>query len=115
MLSPSERYLWATARAKSNSTDLGYINGFLLSQSGEVVKKMFMAPTTTVGGIANAIKPAPWSDEFAAMTDYPNGYVQMWKMQGKRQTEHGVEYERAEVVAQADIGDGGCCANVIWL
>jgi carboxy-cis,cis-muconate cyclase len=75
---------------------------------------MFMVPTTTTGGWANAISPAFWSDEYAALADTPDGYVQIWKMEGRDETALGIEYSTARAVAQVDIGDGGCCANVIW-
>jgi carboxy-cis,cis-muconate cyclase len=114
MLSKSGRYLWATARAQNNTDNYGYISAFLLSESGAIVKKMFMVPTTTVGGIANAISPAFWSDEYAAMTDVPTGYVEMFKMEGRKETVDGVEYATARPVAKVTIGDKGCCANVIW-
>lgn len=95
MLSRSERYLWATSRAQSNTTYPGYVSAFLLSGEGQIIKRMFMVPTTTVGGWANAISPAPWSDEYAAMADHPTVYVQMFKMEGRQETEHGVEYTTA--------------------
>ena len=71
-----------------------------------------MVPTTTTAGIANAISPAPWSDERAAMTDYHNGYVQVWKMEEK--ATNGTEFGTAKAVAKVDIRDGGCRVNVIW-
>lgn len=114
MLSPDSKYLWATARAQSKSNLTGYISTFLLDSDGVIVKRMFRVPTTTVGGIANAISPAPWGSEWAAMTDVPNGYVQIWKMTGKKEGDHGTEYTSAEAVARVDIADGGCCANAIW-
>jgi carboxy-cis,cis-muconate cyclase len=115
MMSPSGRYVWATARAQRNTQYNGYISCFLLAADGAIIKKMFMVPTTTKGGWANAISPAPWSDEYAAMTDLPNGYVQIWKLDGKTETSNGVEYSTAKAVARVDIGDGGCCANVVWV
>ncbi len=114
MLSPSERYLWATARARRGASNVGYISAYLLDKDGRIVKQMFRIPTTTTGGIANAISPAPFSDEYAAMTDTPTGYVQMFKMEGRKETDDGVEYATARPVARVDIPDGGCCANVIW-
>jgi carboxy-cis,cis-muconate cyclase len=113
MLSPSARYLWATARAY-NSTDYGYISAFLLGDNGAIVKEMFRIPTATISGIANAISPAFWSDEYAAMADTPTGFVQMFKMDGKVETQNGTEYTTAKPIAKVDINDGGCCANVIW-
>ncbi|KAK1750373.1 Lactonase, 7-bladed beta-propeller-domain-containing protein [Echria macrotheca] len=114
MLSPSERYLWATARAQRDTTNHGFISVFLLASDGHIIKEMLRVPTTTVGGWANAISPAIWSDEYAAMTDYPQGYVQMFKLDGKIETEYGIEYTTATPVSKVDIADGGCCANVIW-
>ena len=108
------RYLWATARGKGNDTT-GFVSVFLLGDDGGIVKRMFRVPTTTGGGMANAISPAFWGDEYAAMTDYPNGYVLMWKMEGRRERGDGlVEYTTARAVARVDVGDGGCCANAIW-
>ncbi|KAK5655199.1 hypothetical protein OQA88_6098 [Cercophora sp. LCS_1] len=114
MLSKSEKYLWATARAKRGSSESGWISAFLLADDGRVVKRMFMIPTSTVGGWANAISPAGFSDEYAAMTDYPTGYVEMFKMEGGVETEDGLVYETARSVGKVEIADGGCCANVIW-
>ncbi|KAK3356414.1 Lactonase, 7-bladed beta-propeller-domain-containing protein [Lasiosphaeria hispida] len=114
MLSHSGRYLWATARAQRDKSITGYISAFLLGEDGQIIKRMFQIPTTTVGGWANAISPASWSDEYAAMTDYPEGYVQMFKMEGRQETKDGVEYTTARPVAKVNITDGGCCANVIW-
>ncbi|KAL8383447.1 hypothetical protein RB595_010579 [Gaeumannomyces hyphopodioides] len=114
MLSRSARFLWATARAWVNTTNHGYVNGFLLDREGRVVKHMFQERTTTTGGYANAISPAPFGDEWAAMTDVPSGYVQMWRMTGRAETGLGIEYAGAEAVAKVDIVDGGCCANVVW-
>jgi hypothetical protein len=36
-----------------------------------------MVPTTSINGIANAIAPAPFNDEWVALTDYRIGYVQI--------------------------------------
>ena len=118
MLSPSGRYLWATSRSQAAANQTGQISVFLLADDGAIIKKMFMVNTTTTGGIANAISPAFWSDEYAAMADnsnrVQNGYVQIWKMQGRKETSDGIEYQTAVPVAKADMGDTGCCANVIW-
>jgi carboxy-cis,cis-muconate cyclase len=108
------RYLWATARGKYDNTT-GFVSVFLLGDDGRIVKRMFRVPTTTKGGIANAVSPAFWGEEYAAMTDYPVGYVLMWKMEGRRERADGlVEYTTARDVARVDIGDGECCANAIW-
>ncbi|EAQ84227.1 hypothetical protein CHGG_10631 [Chaetomium globosum CBS 148.51] len=114
MLSASGRYLWASARAKEE-VDTGFVAVFLVGADGGIVKKMFRVPTTTRGGKANAVSPAFWDDEYAAMTDYGEGYVLMWRMEGRRERADGlVEYSTARAVAKVDVKDGGCCANAIW-
>ncbi|KAK4243063.1 Lactonase, 7-bladed beta-propeller-domain-containing protein [Corynascus novoguineensis] len=73
MLSSSGHYLWATARAKHDNAT-GYVSVFILDQAdGHILRRICQVPTTTTGGSANAISPAPWSDAYAAMTDYPKG------------------------------------------
>lgn len=114
MLSRNNRYLWATARGKANSTYGGYISGFLIDNDGSIIKKMFTVPASTTGGPVNSITTAPWDDEWAVVTDAASGYVEMWRMRGGRETEFGLEYNTAEAVARVDISDGGCCGNAIW-
>ncbi|KAK4245747.1 Lactonase, 7-bladed beta-propeller-domain-containing protein [Corynascus novoguineensis] len=95
------RYLWATARARDDDA-VGYVSVFLVGADGGIVERMLRVPTTTRG-------------EYAAMTDYPEGYVLLWKLDGRRERADGlVEYRNAMAVARADVGDGGCCANAIW-
>jgi carboxy-cis,cis-muconate cyclase len=74
---------------------------------------MLRVPTTGGGG-TNHISPAFWSDEYAAMTDFGQGYVQIFKLDGSRDSRDGTEYTTARPVAKVDIADGGCCANAIW-
>lgn len=118
-ISPSNKILWATARAKGNTTDFGYISAFSLDSKGTIIDRLFIVPTTSTGGIANSVSVAPDTDEFVAMTDlkntgrdeggWGNGYVQIWQVKGLDGSA-----PTAKAVAQADIKDGGCCANVIW-
>ncbi|OIW24645.1 3-carboxy-cis,cis-mucoante lactonizing enzyme [Coniochaeta ligniaria NRRL 30616] len=114
MLSQDARYLWVTTRAQVNTKVPGYTSAFLLDDEGAIVKRMFRVPTTTVGGMANMISPAPWGCEWAALTDVGVGYVQIWKMKNKTEGRHGTEYATAEAVARADIADGGCRAVALW-
>ncbi|RYP21037.1 hypothetical protein DL765_002444 [Monosporascus sp. GIB2] len=125
-LSPSGRYLWASTRAHEAS-DVGYLSMFELDTVGAVVSAgqpgwgagpgekgpLFMVPTTTWGGIANGVSPAPWSDGFVAMTDFRTGHVQIWKMTTAK-IGGVMDGVGAAAVARVDIPDGGCCATVIW-
>jgi carboxy-cis,cis-muconate cyclase len=108
MLSSTKQYLWATARAEAKTNLTGYISCFLLDADGAILQRLFMIPTTTVNGIANAVAPAPFSDEWMALADNPTGYVQIWRLGDKGNGTTAVP------VARVDIKDGGCCANAIW-
>lgn len=110
MLSTSSHYLFATARAEQKTNRTGYISCFELDGDGAISQQLFMVPTTTINGIANAVSPAPFDDRWFALTDVGQGYVQIWRIDEVQ----GEEVLTASMVAQVDIKDGGCCANVIW-
>jgi len=67
-----------------------------------------LVETTTSGGAANAVTPAPFSDEFVALTDAEadKGFVQIWKLKS--------EGSLPEVVAELPLRAGRCCANAVW-
>ena len=106
MLSQSNRLLWASARANRGTNVVGYISCFSLDADGRIEKLLFMEPTSTTGGIANQVSPAPFSDQWMALSDNPRGYVEVWQVE-----QTGMW---ARPVAKVEIGDGGCCANAIW-
>jgi carboxy-cis,cis-muconate cyclase len=111
MLSSTEKCLWATARAEAKTNLTGWISCFELNDSGAISKRLFMVPTTTTNGIANAVTPAPFDDQWVALADNPTGYVQIWQLK----TGSGRYTNSTAVrVARVDIPDGGCCANAIW-
>jgi carboxy-cis,cis-muconate cyclase len=116
MLSQSSKYLWASTRLKVNSTGPGssFISCFLLADDGHVVKKMFTMPTSTDAGAPLAITPASWSDEYAAVSYYPGGSIEILKLEGRKETADGVEFETAKAVVKARLAEAGCCANTIW-
>ena len=108
MISPSAKYLWATSRAHKAGTP-GYISAFSISPTtGSIEEQLFLTETTTSGGAANAVAPAPFSDEFVALTDTEKGFVQIWQL---NTCDDGAS---AEVVAEISLPGGGCCANAVW-
>lgn len=109
MLSHSYRLLWASARANRDTDHVGYISCFSLHDDGKIKELLFMEPTSTTGGIANQISPAPFSDEWMALSDFPRGYVEIWQV--RNPDKGGIT---ARPVARVEIRDGGCCANSIW-
>ncbi|KAJ5964107.1 uncharacterized protein N7479_003983 [Penicillium vulpinum] len=102
-LSYSNSYIWATSRSHRSSYP-GYISAFSISETGDILSQLFLTPTTTSGGMANAVAPSTSSDEFVAITDSEKGLIQIWRFTGRR----------TEVVATLDLRDGGCCANAFW-
>ncbi|KAJ5684972.1 hypothetical protein N7536_007591 [Penicillium majusculum] len=102
-LSYSHSYIWATSRSHRSSRS-GYISAFSISETGGILSQLFLTPTTTSGGMANAVAPSTSSDEFVALTDSEKGFIQIWRFTGCW----------TEVVATLDLRDGGCCANAVW-
>lgn len=115
-VTPSGRYLWATTRARDHD-DQGYISAFELTKNGHVKKQLLLVPTTSSGGVANAVTPSDFDDRFVAITDNSIGFVEIWALEdGKHKC------PSAKPVARIDLADqgnarykSGCCANVVWL
>jgi len=112
-ISPNGRYLWATARGRQRST--GYISCFLLDGDGRILKRLFIMATGTTNTTSSSLTTAPWSDEYVVFADAPGGYVEILKLDGREETDMGVEYSSARVVAKLDIEEGACCGNPVWL
>ncbi|KAK5651329.1 hypothetical protein OQA88_12562 [Cercophora sp. LCS_1] len=104
MLSATGKYLWATNRGKVAGTK-GFISAFALKADGEIERQLFIKETATSGGGANAVSPAPWGDEFVALTDAEVGFVEVW----------GFDGTDAKVVSRVDIVGGRCCATAVWV
>lgn len=104
-MSTSGNYLWATSRARP-TTDKGYISVFSLGSDGAIIDQLFLSPTTSSGGSANAVTPSEFSDKYVALTDSATGWVEIWALADDGST--------ASAVAHLDIVDGGCCANAVW-
>ncbi|KAL5346182.1 hypothetical protein ACLOAV_009215 [Pseudogymnoascus australis] len=102
-MSHSKKYLFATTR--SNSFDVtGYIAAFELGPKGNVVRQICLNPTPTSGGHSNAVSPCPWSDEWLALTDDQDGFVEIYRWRD----------EFLGRVAHLDIKEPGFGMNAIW-
>lgn len=102
-LSSSGKYLFATTRSNSHSVT-GYISAFKVGPAGNIEKQLFMNPTPTSGGHSNAVSPCPWSDEWLALTDDQEGFVQIYRWKD----------EYLGRVAHLDIKEPGFGMNAIW-
>ena len=58
----------------------GYISLFQLHNARVIQKKWFTVLKTTINGAVNNIALVKFDDQFAAMTDYDTGYVQIWPL-----------------------------------
>ncbi|KAI8314006.1 Carboxy-cis,cis-muconate cyclase [Colletotrichum sp. SAR11_59] len=102
-LSHSGRYLFATAR--SNSFDVtGYIAAFKLDDNGHIERQICLNPTPTSGGHSNAVSPCDWSDEWLAITDDQEGWIEIYRWHD----------EFLGRVARLRIPEPGFGMNAIW-
>jgi len=102
-LTKSGSHLFATARSNSHSVS-GYISAFRLGPVGNIEKQLFIQPTPTSGGHSNAVSPCDWSDEWLALCDDQEGWVEMYRWKD----------EYLAKVARCDIKAPGAAMNAIW-
>lgn len=102
----SPKYLLAATR--SRTTDIpGYVSAFALdSKTGAITEQLFLTPTTNSGGSANAVSPAPFSEDYFAITDSGSNFIEMWKIDASG------EETAAAPVAYLYLESGP--ANVVW-
>ncbi|POR38475.1 Carboxy-cis,cis-muconate cyclase [Tolypocladium paradoxum] len=102
-LSHSGSYLFASSRA--NSFDLtGYVAAFKLGPSGEIERQICLNPTPTSGGHSNAVAPSDWTDEWVAITDDHEGWLEVYRWQD----------EFLARVARVRVPEPGFGMNAIW-
>ncbi|KAF2654638.1 3-carboxy-cis,cis-mucoante lactonizing enzyme [Lophiostoma macrostomum CBS 122681] len=103
--STSPKYLITGTRSRTTSSS-GYISAFALdASSGAITEQLFLIPSTGSGGSANAVSPAPFGEQYFAITDSGSNFVEVWRID-----EDG---KSAESVAHLDLGNGP--ANVVWV
>lgn len=103
VLSSSGKYLFASSRA--NSFDLtGYVAAFALSSTGAIERQICLNPTPTSGGHSNAVAPCPWTDEWVAITDDQEGWLEIYRWQD----------EFLARVARVRVPEPGFGMNAIW-
>lgn len=101
--SSSGAYLFATSRSNSPSLT-GYIAAFKLGEGGSIERQICLNPTPTSGGHSNAVSPCPWSDEWLAMCDDEQGFVEVYRW----------KEEFLGRVARLDVKEPGFGMNAIW-
>ena len=102
-LSHSSRYLFASSRA--NSFDLtGYVAAFKLGDDGAVERQILLNPTPNSGGHSNAVAPSDWTDEWLAITDDQEGWLEIYRWQD----------EFLARVARVRVPEPGFGMNAIW-
>lgn len=102
-LSHSNNYLFATSRASSTNAT-GYISAFSLGPVGNIIRQLCMNPTPTSGGHSNAVSPCPSSDEWLALTDDQEGWIEIYRWKD----------EWMARVAHCDVKEPGFGMNAIW-
>lgn len=102
-LSHSGDYLFASSRA--NSFDLtGYVAAFKLAPEGFIERQICLNPTPTSGGHSNAVSPSDWCDDWVAITDDQEGWLEIYRWQD----------EFLARVARVRVPEPGFGMNAIW-
>lgn len=102
-LSSSSKYLFATARSNSPALT-GYIAAFRLDAIGRIERQLCLNPTPTSGGHSNAVTPSPWTDEWLALTDDEQGWLEIYRWRD----------EFLGRVAHLDVKEPGFGMNAHW-
>ncbi|PMD15020.1 carboxy-cis,cis-muconate cyclase [Hyaloscypha hepaticicola] len=102
-LSHSKKYLFATSRANAHNLT-GYIAAFKLGPPGNIERQICLNPTPTSGGHSNAVSPCDWSDEWLALTDDQDGWIEIYRWKD----------EFLARVAHCDLKEPGFGMNAIW-
>lgn len=102
-LSHSKKYLFATSRANAYNLT-GYIAAFKLGPAGNIERQICLNPTPTSGGHSNAVSPCDWSDEWLALTDDQDGWIEIYRWKD----------EFLARVAHCDVKEPGFGMNAIW-
>ncbi|KXJ89756.1 carboxy-cis,cis-muconate cyclase [Microdochium bolleyi] len=93
------------ASARSNSFDVqGYVTAFRLDAVGAIEKQLFLSPTPTSGGHSNAVSPSDWTDEWVAITDDQEGWLEIYRWKD----------EFLGRVARVRVPEPGFGMNAIW-
>lgn len=77
-----------------------------MGPSGQIIRHLSMNPTPTSGGHSNAVSPYPWSDEWLALTDDQEGWLEVYRWKG--------ENGGMERVARCEVREPGFGMNAIW-
>lgn len=101
-LSHSSRCLFASSRGRDDLT--GYIAAFKLHETGKIERQICLNPTPTSGGHSNAVSPSDWTDEWLAITDDQEGWLEVYRWQD----------EFLGRVARIRVPEPGFGMNAIW-
>ncbi|XPS69116.1 Carboxy-cis,cis-muconate cyclase [Ascochyta lentis] len=101
----SPKYLITGTRSHSTSAT-GYISAFALdADTGAITEQLFITPSTASGGTANAVSPAPFSEEYFAISDSGSNFVEVWM----------IDNEAHSAAAVAHLGLSAGPANIVWV
>lgn len=106
----SPKYLITGTRSHLTSST-GYVSAFALDPiTGNITAQLFLLSTTGSGGSANAVSPATFNEDYFAITDSGDNFIEVWKIEESSGNE--TSSATASVVAHFDLDNGP--ANVVW-
>lgn len=102
--STSPKYLFGFVRSRDDSIN-GWVNGFALdAETGAISERIFVEEANGFGGTTNSITPSSFSEEYFAVTDEGDSFVEVWQIADNASS--------ASAVAHLDLEAGP--VNVVW-
>jgi hypothetical protein len=83
------------------------VTAFSLDDTGAISQQLFLTPTTGSGGAANSVSPAPFDEDYFAITDSGSDFVEVWKINAT-----STDNVTVSPVAHLDLDNGP--ANIVW-
>jgi hypothetical protein len=111
--SPNGTFLWVASPSRSED-ESGYLSVFLVNATaGDVVKRLASRKLDASGGdpgqgARTEIVASPFSDSYVAVSSFPSGQVEIWKIDSDR-TEARIS------LVKTWVREDGCCGSLIWV
>ena len=71
---------------------------------GNIERQLWINPTPNSGGHSNAVSLCDWSDEWLALCDDQQGFVEVYRFKD----------ELLGRVARVEVPEKGFCMNAVW-
>ncbi|RCI10047.1 hypothetical protein L249_8507 [Ophiocordyceps polyrhachis-furcata BCC 54312] len=102
-LSSSAQYLFASTRG-AKPHHRGFLSAFRLRPDGSIDRRLMVRVTPNSGGHSNAVSPSDWSDDWVAVVEDQDGWLDIYRWQD----------DMLQSVARVRVDEPGFGMNVLW-